>query len=125
MALPKNRKLKVNSQNLRKNATKEENKLWYDFLKTHKFQWNRQKVIGSYIADFYCNVARLIVELDGSQHYEESAIEYDMRRSRYFDGLGIQVIRFSNLDVLENFEGVCLEINRVLDIRTSLNKNKS
>ena len=125
MALPKNKNLRLNSQSLRKNATKEERMLWYNFLKNHRLQWNRQKVIGNYIADFYCSVAKLIVELDGSQHFEESGVEYDLQRSQYFNGLGIQVIRFSNLDVLNNFEGVCLEINKVLDSRVSVGDDGS
>ena len=63
--------------------------------------------MGSYILDFYCGAAKLAVELDGSQHYESEAIEYDKTRTRFLESLGILVIRFANTDVDRSFEGVC------------------
>jgi len=90
--------------------TKEERHLWYDFLKTLPFTFNRQKVIGSYIADFYCAQARLVIELDGSQHFEEEGLAKDKERDEYFKSMNITVKRYSNLDVNINFEGVCQDI---------------
>ena len=95
--------------------TKEERHLWYDFLKVLSQTVNRQKVIGKYIADFYCAAAKIIIELDGSQHYEQTGKERDAERDAYFASLGITVLRYSNLDVLKNFEGVCIDILKHID----------
>jgi very-short-patch-repair endonuclease len=105
--LPRNKSLKERSQALRKNATRQENHLWYDFLRTQTPRWTRQRVIGNYIVDFYCSARKLVVELDGSQHYEEDAMKYDMDRTSYLGSLGIGVLRFTNLDVEECFDAVC------------------
>ena len=105
-----NSKLTKNAQNLRKNMTKEERHLWYDFLKGLPLTINRQKVFGSYIADFYIASVRLVIELDGSQHYEMTGPQKDIIRDSYFRELGIVVLRYSNLDVNQNFEGVCQDI---------------
>ena len=77
------RELKRRSQELRKNMTREERHLWYDFLKTYPVQFKRQYSVGIYIADFYCHRAKLIVELDGSQHYEPDEAEQDALRTVY------------------------------------------
>ena len=90
--------------------TAEEKHLWYDFLKTLSMNVHRQKPIGPYIADFYIRSARLIIELDGSQHYEEEGPEYDRKRDAYFRSLGITVLRYPNNEVNENFSGVCADI---------------
>ena len=100
-----------NAQSLRKNMTKEERHLWYDFLKNYPVQFRRQYTIGCYIADFYCHQARLVLELDGSQHYDPKGKEYDQRRTMYLENQGIKVLRFSNLDVLRQFAGVCEQID--------------
>ena len=105
-----NPKLKTNAQNLRKNMTKEERHLWYDFLKSLPVTFNRQKVIGPYIADFYCAQVRLVVELDGSQHFEEEGLSKDKERDEFFRNLNITVKRYSNLDVNLNFDSVCQDI---------------
>ena len=105
-----NPKLKSNAQELRKNMTKEERHLWYDCLKDLPITINRQKVIGNYIVDFYCADAKLIIELDGSQHFEEKGIEYDAKRDEYLKSLGLTVLRYSNYDVNTNFYGVCTDI---------------
>ncbi len=115
MVLPKSKELKTNAQNLRKNMTPEERHLWYDFLKkAYPVQFNRQKVIGSYIVDFYCDQAKLVVELDGSQHYEQRGQEHDAERTAFLESLGLKVLRFTNLDVQRNFQGVCEEIDKVV-----------
>ena len=105
-----NPKLTPNAQKLRKAMTKEERRLWYDFLKTLPVTVHRQKVIGPYIADFYCASAKLVIELDGSQHYDASGREADVIRDEYMRNLGFAVLRYSNLDVTENFNGVCEDI---------------
>ncbi len=92
--------------------TKEERKLWYEFLKLLPITVNRQKVFENYIADFYIASAKIVIELDGSQHYEnEQQIKTDVERDKYFEEFGITVLRYSNLDVLQNFEGVCVDIS--------------
>ena len=110
--------MRLRAQELRKNATKEERHLWYDFLKTFPMQFRRQVVFGPYIVDFYCAAARLAVELDGSQHYQGSGPDSDRSRTEYLlREHGISVLRFSNLDIQRNFEGVCTAIIQALKER--------
>ncbi len=90
--------------------TKEERHLWYDFLKSLPVTVNRQKVIGRYIVDFYIASANLVIEIDGSQHYEESGVLADQQRDNYLAELGLRVLRYSNTDVNRNFRGVCEDI---------------
>ncbi len=90
--------------------TKEERKLWYECLRDLPVRFHRQKMIGSYIVDFYCASHKLAIELDGSQHFEENGVEYDSCRSKYLNSLGITVLRYANYDVDTNFEGVCDDI---------------
>ena len=90
--------------------TKEERHLWYDCLKIIPVTVHRQKVIGKYIVDFYCASAKIVIELDGSQHYEEEAKKKDFVRDQYFADLGIKVLRYTNLDIRRNFKGVCSDI---------------
>ena len=99
------------ARTLRKNMTKEERHLWYDFLKNYPVRFLRQKVIDDYIVDFYCSKARLVIELDGSQHYKSEEIKHDAERTEFLENLGLKVIRFSNLDVTENFYEVCTVID--------------
>ena len=91
--------------------TKEERRLWYEYLRNYPYQFRRQVTFGKYILDFYCAAAKLAVELDGSQHYEADGQAYDARRTAYLNRLGIRVLRFSNLDVLNNLKGVCQAID--------------
>ena len=112
-----NNLLKQRSQTLRKNMTKEERHLWYDFLKTYPVQFKRQYTIGVYIVDFYCYQAKLIVELDGSGHCEPEAIAYDQRRTAYLQQQGYQVLRISNLDVMKQFRAVCEAIDNTVQNR--------
>ena len=110
-----NSKLTGNTKALRKNMTKEERHLWYDFLKTLPITVNRQKVIGNYIVDFYIASSKLVIELDGSQHYEDSGIQSDVIRDEFLNSLGIKVLRYSNLDVNQRFESVCQDILNNID----------
>lgn len=105
-----NSNLTSNAKTLRKNMTEEERKLWYKFLKTLSYHVSRQKVLGNYIVDFYCASSKVIIELDGSQHYEEKGIEADKLRDKYFSDNGFKVLRYSNLDINSNFENVCEDI---------------
>ena len=99
------------ARQLRHDMTKEERHLWYDFLRAYVPRFTRQKIVEPYILDFYCCAAGLAVELDGGQHYEIDGKAYDERRTAYLQKQGIQVIRFSNFDVMRNFEDVCFEID--------------
>ena len=92
--------------------TKEEKHLWYDFLRDYEVKFYRQKVIGRYIVDFYCPAAKLVVELDGSQHYEEENRLHDNERSDFINSLGITVMRFSNYDFHIRFREICETIDR-------------
>ena len=105
---------------LRKNMTKEEKHLWYDFLRTYPIRFSRQKVLGKYIADFYCAKLNLVIELDGSQHYEKEGRINDEMRTLYLEQYGIKVIRILNLDVIKNFEGVCMYIDK--EVKQALSK---
>ena len=100
-----------NSQKLRREMTKEERHLWYDFLRSYPVQFKRQFPIGNYIVDFYCHKAKLVVELDGSQHCEPEKLEYDRRRTAFLEEKGLYVLRISNLDVMRKFRGVCETID--------------
>ena len=117
--MEQNRNLKNKAQRLRKEATKEENLLWYNFLRTYKPQFRRQYIIGNYIVDFYCHAVKLVVELDGSQHCELEKIEYDRVRTEYLQAQGLYVLRISNLDVARQLPRVCDEIDRIVKSRAS------
>jgi len=108
--LPRDKKLKPRSRELRTNATKQENHLWYDFLRDFRPRFTRQRIIGEYIADFYCHTASLVIELDGHQHDKPDAREYDNIRTAYLNALGIQVLRFPNAEVDCRFADVCAKI---------------
>ena len=111
----KNRKLNILAKELRKNMTEQERKLWYCFLKDYNETFNRQFIIGNYIVDFYCDSKKLVIEIDGSQHYEENSILYDQERTNYLNSLGVRVLRFTNLDIDKRFEEVKEEIDMILN----------
>ena len=106
--------LSVNAKVLRKNMTPEERHLWYDYLKSLPVTVNRQKVIGSFIVDFYCASAKLVIEVDGSQHYEEQGMEADRIRDAFLRSKGLTVLRYSNYEVNHCFESVCEDIGKYL-----------
>jgi len=105
-----NSKLTGISKVLRKNMTPEEKHLWYDFLKKLPQTVHRQRVIGRYVVDFYCASAKLVIELDGSQHREEKGAISDYERDAYLHSIGITVLRYSNFDVNKRFDDVCRDI---------------
>ncbi len=109
-----NKQLVPLARALRKNMTKEERRLWYDFLRDYPVRFSRQKVLGRYIADFYSAEAKLIIELDGSQHYEDENIRKDARRTEFLEAYGLRIIRVSNNEITENFDGVCDYIDAVV-----------
>ena len=102
-----NKQLVPLAKQLRKEMTKEERHLWYDFLRTYPVRFSRQKVLGKYIADFYSAEAKLVIELDGSQHYEDSNVVKDAERSAFLEGYGLTIIRIPNNEIIRNFRGVC------------------
>ena len=114
-----NPKLTGRAQTLRKNMTKEERRLWYEYLRQYPYRFRRQVTFGNYILDFYCAAAKLAIELDGSQHYETEGQKYDAVRDLWLESNGIQVLRFSNTDVLQNLSGVCQKIDLIVNDRIS------
>jgi very-short-patch-repair endonuclease len=112
-----NPNLTTNAKNLRKNMTKEERHLWYDFLRYYPTRFLRQKVIDNYIVDFYCHEARLIIELDGSQHYDPSGQKKDQVRTEILEQRELLVVRIPNNEINNNFRGVCDYIDMVTQSR--------
>ena len=106
-----NSKLTGNAKALRKNMTKEERHLWYDFLKDYPARFLRQKVIDNYIVDFYCNKAKLVIEIDGFRHFTEDGLINDRIRTSDIGEYGLYVMRFTNYEVKSNFRGVCKRID--------------
>lgn len=109
--LPLDKRQRPHSTELRREATPQERRLWYDFLRTASPQWNRQRIIGDYIVDFFCRKSNLVVELDGNQHYDETGLmEYDRDRTEFLEALGLNVLRFTNAEIEDHFAEVCEKI---------------
>ncbi|MBO5436936.1 MAG: DUF559 domain-containing protein [Thermoguttaceae bacterium] len=117
--------LHENARFLRKHMTNEEKKLWYQALSRYPVRWYRQKVIGLYIADFYCHRAKLVVELDGNQHFTEAGKIYDENRTAYLESHGIDVLRFKNFTVQNDFWWVCNAIRNRVNERLNLIEGRS
>ena len=115
-----NKQLVPLAKQLRKEMPKEERHLWYDFLRTHPVRFSRQKILGKYIADFYSAETKLVIELDGSQHYEDGNAEKDAERTVFLEEYGLTVIRIPNNEVNSNFRGVCEYIDAA--VRQSLSQ---
>ena len=109
-----NFELIYNARKLRKEATKEENHLWYDFLRGYPKKFVRQTVIGKYILDFYCAEIKLAIEIDGSQHYNELGRFKDIERTKTINDYGISVLRFTNGEINHQFEAVCIYIDELI-----------
>ena len=116
--IKKNNELLNIARILRRNMTRHEKHLWYDFLRKYPIKIYKQRIIDNYVADFYCHQARLVIELDGSQHYTLQGEMRDAVRSDVLEKYGIFVLRFSNMDIDRNFDGVCRTIDR--EIRSRL-----
>ena len=113
-----NPRLTGNAQRLRREMTREERHLWYDFLKPAGIPAHRQKTIGPYIVDFYIASAKTVIELDGTQHFLQTGHSADVQRDRYLKELGLTVLRYANNEVNQNFRGVCEDILHHLGVET-------
>ncbi|MBE6892290.1 MAG: DUF559 domain-containing protein [Ruminococcaceae bacterium] len=114
MSLNYNKKIIPFAKELRKNMTPQEKKLWYKFLSKYPIRFQRQKVIDNYIADFYCHSAKLVIEIDGSQHRSHNGKILDNIRTSVLNGYGVKVLRFSNEAIEINFNRVCELIDEAL-----------
>lgn len=117
MILPKNRDLLANARKLRREMTPQERKLWYLFLRNYPAKFYKQRVVGHYIVDFICISAKLVIEIDGSQHYDEPGRLYDEQRTAYLQEHGLAVLRYSNADINSRFDRVCESIHLNLQRR--------
>jgi very-short-patch-repair endonuclease len=124
MRLPYNKNLIPFAKSLRKNATPQENHLWYDFLRSYTPRFQRQKTIGQFIADFYCEKARLVIELDGSQHFTPEGITHDAARTAAIETVGVEVLRFTNRDIDSEFCAVCTQIDTAVHERLNQEKEE-
>ena len=109
-----NSKLTPFAQQLRKNMTPEERRLWYEYLNTYPYRFRRQITVGIYILDFYCAEAKLAIEIDGAQHYLPKGKQHDLCRTNYLNELGIKVLRFTNHEVIEKLQSVCTMIDKTV-----------
>ena len=107
------------ARRLRREMTPQEQRLWYVFLRKYPVKIYKQRIIESFIVDFYCADARLVIELDGSQHYTEQGKAYDEERSAIMEGYGVEVLRFTNLEVDREFDAVCERIDARIKQRTA------
>lgn len=108
------KKLKSRADELRKNMTQQEWNLWYFYLRNHRLKWYRQRIIDRFIVDFYCYAAKLVIEIDGKQHYTDQGIVYDTERTQVLQGYGLKVLRYTNQQLVDNFQEVCWDIERNL-----------
>ena len=117
MTIPKDNTQLENARRLRREMTPHERKLWYLFLRKYPVKIYKQRIIGRFIVDFYCASAGLIIEVDGSQHYEPQAMAYDAERSAFLSDLGLEALRFSNREIDREFNKVCAQIDLLIQQR--------
>ncbi len=117
MTVPKDNSQLENARRLRREMTPHERKLWHLFLRKYPLKIYKQRIIGRYIVDFYCASAKLVIEVDGSQHYASQGMAYDAERSVFLSSLGLEVLRFSNRDIDRDFHGVCEQIDITIQNR--------
>ena len=110
-----NKELTENAKFLRNNMTKEEKHLWYDYLKKCPVRFSRQKVLGKYIADFYSAEAKIVIELDGAQHFEKENRIYDEKRTEFLEQYNLKIIRIPNSEINTNFEGICQYLDKQIE----------
>ena len=115
--VPKNDTLLPRARELRRELTSHERKIWYLFLRTYPIKIYKQRIIDSFIVDFYCASAKLVIEIDGAQHYTEEGMRYDQERTKILEKYGLTVIRFSNQEIERHFESVCQEIHYIIQER--------
>ena len=111
--VPYNPDLVDRARDMRINMTAAERKLWYEFLKKHKRRFRRQCPIDNYIVDFYCAALGLVIEIDGEQHHSDGGRKYDSERDAVLASYGLKILRFSNRDVMDNFEAICNKIDQL------------
>ena len=121
---PLNRTLKDRASAMRKDMTQEERKLWYQYLRSYSVKFRRQRIQAPFILDFYCREAALAIEIDGSQHYTDYGRSYDKWRTNHIEREGISVLRFSNGDIRDRFDGVCIMIDLTVQKRMEELKGK-
>jgi very-short-patch-repair endonuclease len=112
--LPYNPALIARAKELRKNMTSAEQKLWYEYLRNLKFRVLRQRPIDHFIVDFYCPSLKLVIEVDGDSHFTKESREYDQERTQRLEGYGLEVIRFTNQQILQEFKSVCEVIEELI-----------
>ena len=117
MTIPKDNSQLENARRLRREMTPHERKLWFLFLRKYPVKIYKQRIIGKFIVDFYCAAAKLVIEVDGSQHYEPQGMAYDIERSAFLSALGLEVLRFSNREIDREFRGVCEQIDMTIQKR--------
>ena len=117
MEITKNDKLLPLAKKLRREMTPHERKLWFLFLRSYPVKVYRQRIIECYIVDFYCASAKLVIEIDGSQHYEDNGLHSDQIRDDRLKELGLTVLRFSNRDIDRRFFAVCEMIDHTIKKR--------
>ncbi len=106
-----NRKLIPRAKEMRhEDMTPAEKKLWFEYLKGKKPRWRDQRPFDGYIVDFYCPALKLVIEVDGDSHFTPEAQAYDAERTKHLESLGLHIIRFSNLEIMQNFAGVCEQL---------------
>ena len=115
MTIPKDNSQLENARRLRREMTPHECKLWYLFLRKYPVKIYKQRIIGRFIVDFYCASPKLVIEVDGSGHYEPQGMAYDAKRSAFLSGLA--VLRFSNRDIDRDFRSVCEQIDITIQNR--------
>ena len=113
----KNYKMLGTARTLRRNLTPQEHRLWYVFLRDYPIKIYKQRIIESFVVDFYCAQARLVIELDGSQHYTEQGKEYDCERTHILQQYGPEVLCFANHDIDEHFDAICEQIHHTIQDR--------
>lgn len=117
--IPKDNSKLEKAKALRRNMTPHERKLWYLFLRHYPVKIYKQRIIGPFIADFYCASAKLVIEIDGSQHYDDNEAAYDLERTAYLESYGLRVIRYSNREIDREFPVVCQQIDSIIRERRS------
>lgn len=117
MRIPKDSTKLETARRLRREMTPHERKLWYLFLQKYPVKIYKQRIVDKYIVDFYCAAAKLVIELDGSQHYEEQAMSDDAERTNVLEQYGLKVIRYSNREIDREFSSVCEQIDQIIQSR--------
>ena len=115
--IKKNNSLLENAKKLRRNMTRQEKHLWYDFLQHYPVKIYKQRIIDNYVVDFYCHKARLVIELDGARHFTPEGKAYDAARTEVLERYGLYVLRFTDSDVDDRFGTVCEKIDKIIQER--------